>query len=201
MDKLLKFLNHLKNSELREHIVYLKTIEEKKGEKYPIPEFIDPLIKNYYKQEGIEKIFLHQKEGLEKLQEGENIIITTPTGSGKTLIYNTFIINQILKNPELKALYIFPTKALTQDQLKKLRKISQKIPSITSEIYDGDTPENIRKKIKRKFPSIILTNPDMLHIGVLPFHHIWRKFLSNLSFVVIDEIHTEVSLVQMFLML
>ena len=190
MDKFLKFLNYLKNSELKEFIVYSKIIEEKKGEKYPIPEFIDPLIRNYYKKEGIEKIFLHQKEGIEKLQEGKNIIITTPTGSGKTFIYNTFIINEILKNPEIKALYIFPTKALTQDQLKKLKKISQKIPSITAEIYDGDTPENIRKKIKRKFPSIILTNPDMLHIGILPFHHIWRKFLSNLSFVVIDEVHT-----------
>lgn len=190
MDKFLKFLNYIKNSDLSEYLVYLKVIEEKRGNLYPLPDFINPEISDFLKEKGIEKIFLHQKEGIEKLNEGKNIIITTPTGSGKTLIYNIFIVNQILKNPYLKALYIFPTKSLTQDQLNTLKEIGSKIPEITSEIYDGDTPENIRKKIKRKFPSVILTNPDMLHIGILPSHHSWREFFSNLSFVVIDEVHT-----------
>ncbi|HOV21662.1 MAG TPA: DEAD/DEAH box helicase [bacterium] len=190
MNNVLKFLNYLKNSDLKKHIVYLKTIKEKKGEKYDIPDFISPEIKNYLKENGIEKIYIHQKEGLEKLNDKKNIIITTPTGSGKTLIYNTFVINHILKTPDSKALYIFPTKALTQDQLKTLKNFRKKFPSITAEIYDGDTPENIRKKIKRKFPSIVLTNPDMLHIGILPFYSLWREFFSELSFVVIDEVHT-----------
>jgi len=189
MNNVLKLLNYIKNSEFKSNIVCLKIIGEKKGKKYNIPNFVNPEINAYLKGKGIEKIYLHQKEGLELLNQGKNIIIATPTGSGKTLVYNTFILNELLKNPSLKCLYIFPTKALTQDQLKTLKEIAQKFPFLSAEIYDGDTPENTRKKIKSNFPSIILTNPDMLHIGILPSHHTLRKFFSSLSFIVIDEVH------------
>ncbi|MCS7180568.1 MAG: DEAD/DEAH box helicase, partial [bacterium] len=150
------------------------------------PDFIHPnLFKNLEKR-GIIKIYFHQKEGLEKLNQGKNIIVTTPTGSGKTLIYNLFILNEILKNPQIKGLYIFPTKALTQDQLKTLKEFE----FVKGEIYDGDTPEDIRKKIKMNLPHIILTNPDMIHTAFLPFHEKWRNFFSRLKFIVIDEVHT-----------
>ncbi|MCM8833065.1 MAG: DEAD/DEAH box helicase, partial [Candidatus Omnitrophica bacterium] len=170
----------------KEHVVKIIEIEEKKGNFYPLPDFILTPLKEKLKSKGIEKIYLHQKEALDRLNHGENIIVTTPTGSGKTLIYNIFIANEILKNPDIKSLYIFPTKALTQDQLKTLKEFE----FIKSEIYDGDTPEDIRKKIRTNFPNIILTNPDMLHIGILPFHEKWRGFFSRLRFIVIDEVHT-----------
>ncbi|MCM8818014.1 MAG: DEAD/DEAH box helicase [Candidatus Omnitrophica bacterium] len=170
----------------KENVVKVIEIEERKGQFYPIPDFILKLLKEKLKNKGIKGIYLHQKQGLERLNHGENIIVTTPTGSGKTLIYNIFIANEILKNPDITSLYIFPTKALTQDQLKTLKEFE----FIKSEIYDGDTPEDIRKKIRINFPNIILTNPDMLHVGILPFHEKWKRFFSRLRFIVIDEVHT-----------
>lgn len=178
--------NYLEFLKAQKNTVFLKIIEKEKEEFYPVPSFIDEKLKSFLKKKGIEKLYQHQVEGLEKLKNGENIIITTPTGSGKTLIYNLFIINEKIKNPETKALYIFPTKALTQDQQKTLKEFNL----ISSEIYDGDTPEDVRKKIKRSLPSIILTNPDMLHAGILLYHSTWRNFFSNLRFIVIDEVHT-----------
>ncbi|MCM8803700.1 MAG: DEAD/DEAH box helicase [Candidatus Omnitrophica bacterium] len=169
----------------KENVVKVIEIKERGGQFYPLPDFILPPLKEKLKNKAIAGIYLHQKGALEKLNEGENIIVTTPTGSGKTLIYNIFIINEILKNSDIKSLYIFPTKALTQDQLKNLKEFDVKC-----EIYDGDTPEDIRKKIRANLPNILLTNPDMLHIGILPFHEKWRSFFSKLRFIVIDEIHT-----------
>jgi len=179
-----KFISELKNK-YKENIVKVLEVDEKEGSFYPLPDFILPVLKEKLKEKGIERIYLHQLKALEKLNQGENIVVTTPTGSGKTLIYNIFIINEIYKNPDIKGLYIFPTKALTQDQLKNLRGFD-----IKAEIYDGDTPDDLRRKIRSNPPNIILTNPDMLHTAFLPFHEKWRSFFSKLKFIVIDEIHT-----------
>ena len=179
-----KFISELKNK-CKENVVKVIEIEEKEGIFYTLPEFISSKLKEQLEKKGIEKIFLHQKEALDKLNEGKNVVITTPTGSGKTLIYNIFVLNEIYKNPLSKALYIFPTKALTQDQLKNLRDFD-----IRAEIYDGDTPEDLRRKIRANLPNIILTNPDMLHTAFLPFHEKWRSFFARLKFIVIDEIHS-----------
>lgn len=151
-----------------------------------MPPFIDSGLREFLEKKGIGKMYSHQVEGLQYLHEGKNVIVTTPTGSGKTLIYNLSAANRIKHGRENKALYIFPTKALTQDQLKKVREFD----FLTAEIYDGDTPADVRQRIKRKPPDILLTNPDMLHVGLLPFHHTWRSFLSKLTFIVIDEVHT-----------
>ncbi len=179
-----EFLGHIKKK-YKDNIVKIIEIKERKGEFWDLPLFISEELKNKLKKCGIEKIYLHQKEAIEKLKEGKNIIVTTPTGSGKTLIYNIFVLDEIYKNPDFKALYIFPTKALTQDQLKTLRNFE-----IKAEIYDGDTPENLRRKIRTNLPNIILTNPDMIHTAFLPFHEKWREFFSKLKFIVIDEVHT-----------
>jgi len=179
-----EFLGHIKKK-YKDNIVKIIEIKERKGEFWDLPLFISEELKNKLKKCGIEKIYLHQKEAIEKLKEGKNIIVTTPTGSGKTLIYNIFVLDEIYKNPDFKALYIFPTKALTQDQLKTLRNFE-----IKAEIYDGDTPENLRRKIRTNLPNIILTNPDMIHTAFLPFHEKWRDFFSKLKFIVIDEVHT-----------
>ena len=184
LSKIEKFLHYI-IGKYKENVIRVIEIEEKKGEYENLPSFICDELKNRLKRIGIEKIYLHQIKAIEKLNLGENIIVTTSTGSGKTLIYNLFILNEIYKNSNIKALYIFPTKALTQDQLKTLKSFDVK-----AEIYDGDTPENLRRKIKANLPNIILTNPDMVHIAFLPFHEKWRDFFSRLKFVVIDEVHT-----------
>ncbi len=182
--KIEEFILKLKNK-YKENIVKVIEIEEKEGSFYSIPDFINENLREKLKKNGIEKIYLHQKEALTKLNEGENIVVTTPTGSGKTLIYNLFVLNEIYKNNDFKGLYIFPTKALTQDQLKNLKNFD-----IKCEIYDGDTPDDLRRKIRTNPPDIILTNPDMVHTSFLPFHEKWRSFFSKLKFIVIDEIHT-----------
>ena len=185
MDKIVEFIKFLKNSSFSQKIKDIREIDGKEEKTTDIPSFLSERLKEFLKNNGINSLYLHQVEGLERLKEGKNIIITTPTGSGKTLIYNLFILNEMLKDPSIKALYIFPTKALTQNQLKILKEFNL----FPCEIYDGDTPEEKRKKIKRNFPSFILTNPDMLHMGILHFHERWRNFFSNLKFIVIDEVH------------
>ncbi|MCM8807828.1 MAG: DEAD/DEAH box helicase [Candidatus Omnitrophica bacterium] len=184
-EKIKEFVEYLKQK-YKKNVIKVIELKEKEGEFFPIPSFISPFLKEQLNKRNINKIYLHQKEGLEKLNEGKNIVVTTPTGSGKTLIYNIFVLNEILKNPHIKALYIFPTKALTQDQLKNLKEFE----FVRSEIYDGDTPEDVRRKIRANFPNIILTNPDMLHTGILPFHEKWKGFFAKLKFVIVDEIHT-----------
>jgi len=186
MDRLEKFINSLKNSELSRNIVCIKKVEEKKDSLYAIPSFVDDSLKKHLAAKGIEKIYAHQSEGLQRLHEGKNIIVTTPTGSGKTLIYNLSVITRIKNRKGSKALYLFPTKALTQNQLKTIREFG----GLSAEVYDGDTPEDLRKRIKNSFPDILLTNPDMLHLAILPFHHTWRNFLSKLDFIIVDETHT-----------
>ena len=141
---------------------------------------------------GIEKLYSHQAEGVGLVKEGENVLVATPTASGKTLVYNLPVFEAVLQDPSVRALYVFPTKALTQDQLKTVREFGLEFEkgSVRAEIYDGDTPAPARMKIKRSPPNILLTNPDMLHLGILAYHSSWEKFFSNLRFVVLDELHT-----------
>ncbi|MGM0426310.1 MAG: DEAD/DEAH box helicase [Thermodesulfobacteriota bacterium] len=151
----------------------------------------DPLQK-HLKGLGIQRLYSHQVEGIEHLRKGRNILVATPTASGKTAVYNLTVIEYILAHPEARALYIFPLKALEQDQLKTLYGLIKGVPGgdISAEIYDGDTPAHQRKRIRQQVPNILFTNPDMLHRGILAYHQNWEVLLQNLSFVVIDEIHT-----------
>ncbi len=171
-ENITRFISVLKKSQLADNIVYAKTMEGKEGILYPIPSFIDASLKKNLSERGIEKVYSHQHEGLTLLNEGNNIIVTTPTGSGKTLIYNLSVITRLKKDSKSKALYIFPTKALAQNQLKTLKEFAD----ITAEIYDGDTTQEARKRIKNRLPDILITNPDMLHMGILPFHNSWCNF-------------------------
>jgi len=153
--------------------------------------FHDP-IRNHLKGLGIERLYSHQAEAIHGLRKGNHIVVATPTASGKTAIYNLTIIEFMQEHPEARALYLFPLKALEQDQLKTLRRWVHGLPghAISADIYDGDTPAGKRKQIKQKVPNILFTNPDMLHRGILAYHPNWEVFLKNLTFVVIDEIHT-----------
>lgn len=143
------------------------------------------------KEEGIHAFYSHQAEAIEQIQKGRHILIGTPTASGKTLVYNVPIFQTILSNPTQRALFIFPLKALEQDQLKIIRNLSNRLGGvIKADIYDGDTPAHRREKIRSQLPHILLTTPDMLHLGILAYHYKWREFFSNLRYLVVDELHT-----------
>ncbi len=136
------------------------------------------------RERGIRSIYSHQAEAWAAARRGENLVIATGTASGKTLCYNLPVLAAITENPAARALYLFPTKALAQDQLSVINQFSS-----SAAIYDGDTPQANRSSI-RKNARIVLSNPDMLHTGILPHHTTWAEFFRNLRYVVIDELHT-----------
>jgi DEAD/DEAH box helicase domain-containing protein len=138
---------------------------------------------------GIHRLYTHQAQSVRAVREGFDIVVTTSTASGKTLCYNLPVLEEMLEEPASRALYLFPTKALAQDQMRNLADLTQRTcPRLIHATYDGDTPRSSRARI-RKSASIILSNPDMLHLGILPNHRMWRHFLRNLRFVVVDEAH------------
>jgi DEAD/DEAH box helicase domain-containing protein len=141
---------------------------------------------------GIRSLFTHQAKALRLIREGANVLVATPTASGKSLIYNLAVLEELFRNPEAKALYLFPLKALEQDQLKSLSLLldGYKGRKITASIYDGDTSSYTRKKIRSNIPEILVSNPDMLHTAILAHHQGWEPLLKNLSLVVLDEVHT-----------
>ena len=141
----------------------------------------------------INGLFSHQAEALECVRGGDNLIVATPTASGKTLIYNLPVFESCLADPECRALYIYPLKALEQDQKRKIDELSLATgidSPVTSAVYDGDTSSYRRAKIRQEPPNIILTNPDMLHLSILASHDTWVDFLRNLRYVVVDELHS-----------
>ena len=137
------------------------------------------------RERGLSSLYSHQAETWQHTRGGENVVVATGTASGKTLAYNLPVLAALLENPETRALYLFPTKALTQDQLS----VISNQWSVKAAIYDGDTPQGQRKAIRTQ-ARIILSNPDMLHTGILPHHTNWADFFGNLRFIVIDEMHT-----------
>jgi DEAD/DEAH box helicase domain-containing protein len=139
---------------------------------------------------GIDRLYSHQAVARAAAKAGRHVVVVTPTASGKTLCYNLPVLERILERPESRALYLFPTKALAQDQMVELGEMTSRLPvELLVHTYDGDTPAGQRTAI-REAGHIVLTNPDMLHTGILPHHTRWRKLFSGLEFVVIDELHT-----------
>jgi len=143
-----------------------------------------------YAAKGVRRPYTHQAAAAEMAHAGKNIVIVTPTASGKTLCYNLPILSAILENSDARALYLFPTKALAQDQLAELHDLNQRLDNRVGVFtYDGDTPSDARKAIREK-AHIALTNPDMLHTGILPHHTRWARLFENLRYIVIDELHS-----------
>jgi len=139
---------------------------------------------------GIERLYSHQAEAYGAVRKGRHLVVVTPTASGKTLCYNLPVLQRLLENPEKRALYLYPTKALAQDQLAELSALKHGLPiELRVDTYDGDTPPGRRTAI-REGGHVVMTNPDMLHAGLLPHHTRWRRLFSSLDFVVIDELHT-----------
>jgi len=141
---------------------------------------------------GIKDLFKHQVDAVDLIRSGRHLVVATPTASGKTLIYNLPVLENVLKNSRSKALYIFPLKALAQDQLRIFKELTEYARGIkpTIEIYDGDTSAWHRKRIRGAPPNILLTNPEMIHLSLLPHHHKWADFFCDLDMVVVDEVHT-----------
>lgn len=153
---------------------------------------LPPVLRQALARLGIPDLYRHQKDAMAALKAGNHILVATPTASGKTLIYNLPVTETLLREPQTHALYLFPLKALEQDQLKALGELAAALPSpaLSAAIYDGDTPADKRQQLRAQPPQILISNPDMLHLGLLPYHQSWHNFFARLKFVVIDEVHT-----------
>ncbi|MEO8481456.1 MAG: DEAD/DEAH box helicase [Acidobacteriota bacterium] len=159
----------------------------------PFPEAVDPRLRRALEARGISQLYTHQAEAIHHALAGRNVVVITPTASGKTLCYNAPVLSSILEDASARALYLFPTKALAQDQLAELHQMAQLVGAegagdIGVFTYDGDTPQDARRAIRGR-AHVVLSNPDMLHSGILPHHPRWAKLFENLRFVVIDELH------------
>lgn len=155
-----------------------------------LPATIDDRLAHALNKRGVERLYSHQGEAFEQIQDGKNVVIVTPTASGKTLCYNLPVLNALLADPDACALYLFPTKALSEDQLSAFNEMVDSMGSdIRAFTYDGDTPGDARRAIRRR-ANVVLTNPDMLHAGVLPHHTKWARFFEKLQYIVVDELHT-----------
>ncbi len=153
------------------------------------PDFIDDRIRAALERRGVRRLYSHQASAIQAVRDGKSVVVVTPTASGKTMCYNIPVLDAILKDEESRALFLFPTKALSQDQTSELHElITEAGVDVKTFTYDGDTPQTARKAI-RQAGHIVVTNPDMLHSGILPHHTKWTKLFENLKFVVIDEIH------------
>jgi DEAD/DEAH box helicase domain-containing protein len=178
------------NPEIMRNVTYWKELEPKSAKYSPFPIGLRQEIQDALKKKGIHQLYSHQSKTIDLVFQGKNVVVVTPTASGKTLCYNLPVINEILNNNDARALYLFPTKALSQDQVSELHEMMDLLKHpIKTYTYDGDTPVSARKAI-RQAGHIVVTNPDMLHSGIMPHHTKWVKLFENLKYVVIDEIHT-----------
>jgi len=200
-----KILNYWRTQpEIAANIVEWRIIPAREPDNYKLPIDLHPSLLKALQDFGISSLYSHQAQTWSQFNNGKNVVIVTGTASGKSLAYNIPVFDRLLKDNDARALYIHPTKALSQDQLSILVNIrrsvqnsfnstknidSPQIPEIDIAIYDGDTPTHIRQKIRSK-TRLLLTNPDMLHLGILPHHTSWVSFFSNLQLIVIDEVHT-----------
>lgn len=178
------------NSSFMNNVTHWEVVPPKEGRYAPLPEDLHPRIKKALESQGIQRLFSHQREAFDSVRDGKDTIIVTPTASGKTLCYNLPVLQTLLEQSEARSLFIFPTKALSQDQQAELNSlVDGGVLPVKVNTYDGDTPQSIRVSAREK-GRIIVSNPDMLHSGILPNHPKWISFLSALKIIVIDEVHT-----------
>jgi DEAD/DEAH box helicase domain-containing protein len=171
-------------------ITGLRRLPAREAQCVPIPEEVAPALGAVLRGRGIAQLYTHQADAFAAVRAGRNVVIVTPTASGKTLCYNLPVLQHLIENPHGRALYLFPTKALAEDQLHEFHSLVEAMGSeIRAFTYDGDTPQDARRAIRER-ANVVLTNPDMLHSGILPHHTRWAKLFENLRYVVLDELHT-----------
>jgi DEAD/DEAH box helicase domain-containing protein len=169
-----------------EELAHLEEVPSRDAVFAPLPEALHPRVREALAAQGVDALYAHQAEAWEAAARGESFVVTTGTASGKTLAFNLPVLDALTREPKQRALYLYPTKALAQDQLRALG--SFRLPKLRAAIYDGDTAADRRWQV-RKWANLILSNPDMLHVGVLPHHDRWGDVLTNLAFVIVDEAH------------
>ncbi len=169
-----------------EELAYLGTEAAREPRLAPLPEELHPRVREALEAQGVNTLYAHQAAAWEAAGRGEHLVVTTGTASGKTLAFNLPVLDALAREPKQRALYLYPTKALAQDQLRSLGEL--KLPKLRAAIYDGDTASERRWQV-RKWANVVLSNPDMLHVGVLPHHDRWGDVLSNLAYVIVDEAH------------
>ncbi|MGB8769582.1 MAG: DEAD/DEAH box helicase [Candidatus Korobacteraceae bacterium] len=173
-----------------EVLTCLRQIPAREAVFRPMPDWVRAELAEAYRTKGIKELYSHQAATAELVHNGKNVVVVTPTASGKTLCYNLPVLNAVLENPDTRALYLFPTKALAQDQLAELHDLATRLEDrFGGFTYDGDTPQDARKAIRER-GHIVLTNPEMLHTGILPHHTKWMRLFENLRYIVLDELHT-----------
>jgi DEAD/DEAH box helicase domain-containing protein len=177
-------------SRQEEVLTAVRHIPAQHGQFRPIPAWVTSALAEACRVKGIPELYSHQALTAELVRDGKNVALVTPTASGKTLCFNLPVVHAVLENPDTRALYLFPTKALAEDQLAELQDLAKRLDdSFGAFTYDGDTPSDARKAIRER-GHIVLTNPDMVHTGILPHHTKWMRFFENLRYVVLDELHT-----------
>lgn len=175
---------------MQSRVQHIKVIPEIEANYAPFPEKLHPSIKKALATRNISQLYTHQREAFDFAKAGQSFTAVTPTASGKSLCYHLPVLQEIMENSSARALYLFPTKALAQDQKSEMNAIIEAMDEdILSYTYDGDTSPGIRQKV-RKAGHIVMTNPDMLHSGILPHHTKWVSLFENLKFIVVDELHT-----------
>ena len=173
-----------------ENVTAWRTVPARPASYAPWPGDIDPRLPQALAKHGVHQLYTHQAACLEAARQGEDYVVVTPTASGKTLCYNIPVLSAILKNPDARALYLFPTKALSADQVSELYELIELMQvDVKTFTYDGDTPAAARRAV-RQAGHVVVTNPDMLHSGILPQHTKWVKLFENLQYIIIDEIHS-----------
>ena len=187
LEQLLDRLRHTPS--FMENVAHWETIPARAAQYADYPGYLDARIPQALSERGVHRLYTHQRQALDAAEAGKDVCVVTPTASGKTMCYNLPVLNGILRNPDARALYLFPTKALSADQVSELYElIGQMGVDVKTYTYDGDTPAAARRAV-RQAGHIVVTNPDMLHSGILPHHTKWVKLFENLRYIVIDEIH------------
>ena len=176
-------------AEAGEAVTALRRFPSRPASLVPIPDSVDPRLVDALRARGVEALYSHQAQALEVLDKGGHAVVVTPTASGKTLCYNLPVLQALLADPAARALYLFPTKALAQDQLAELEELARALPELRIHTYDGDTPQDARRAVRAR-ATLVLTNPDMLHSGILPHHTKWIALFQSLRYVILDELHT-----------
>jgi DEAD/DEAH box helicase domain-containing protein len=169
-----------------DEVVHVAEVPPRRGRFLEPQERIHRTVLSRLQEEGVAQFYVHQALAIDAALRGQDVAVVTGTSSGKTLCYNVPALHAVLSEPDARALYLFPTKALAHDQAGKLQKLLPE--GVYAATYDGDTPKTQRSAIRRT-ASIVLTNPDMLHVGILPSHELWAKFLRTVRYVVVDEMH------------